>query len=1274
MNKRSHILRPLVLVLLAAMLITTLLACGPGKQPDEKEELIQMIENGAMTYTVIRADGASAQVRSTAVRLCAAIKEKTGLKQVPIKDDYVNRDEPVPTDTLEILVGMTNREESIAAHSQLSENQYIISVVNNRLVIIGYDEDATEEAVEYFITNILEQRGSEGVLAIPAKLDIKNTYTPPLVNPFDPNLPIFPEQNKPTTTPLQYVKPTYSLEDGMYVQEYKGLEIDGVKTTFQTSTMYSELFGIHSDSVMVYSTEYKNFADWYKPGTYVVDMMIAINRATSTYIQQYKREDDIQKNRSGEYLEHSSGGSFYMVPTERWIEYVWEYMLRPVIIACHPQTIALEEPEMWSASGYSESFKKEWEAYYDEPWQDPASSAENMLKANLLKTYLFERIITELSARIKELSPTTQVYIATHSTVNYSDWAIDAGLNHYVATGALDGVIGQTWSDTHNTAFPYRGTNFTDNFTNAFIEYSSYVDSVEGLNFYALADPMMDNKNVTEEDCQYFYRQSIAATLLQPEINRFQILPWVNRAFANVSNNYRTIQSQIFEALNSVGGKEITIEAGTPGITYLISDSLSWMNTGDNWALNTTDGLYGIMAPLVRDGVPTKMKSMDQIKTAEDLEGVTILVVSYDSNVPLYEEINIAIADWVKAGGTLLFLSGSNEYWDVEDYFFWKQDGTPLNNLLKHLGLSSIKTSIMTGNSAVAAEDHTLKVFNDKKIPVSIRKFVITFEGAENPILMSGDNVIGIDEPVGKGNFIAVGLPSAAYSNHANGPEMIRALTDYALQYTDYSYCESDMMVVRRGDVVAAHAFDKNQTLYGTYINLYSAELTVLEDPTVLKNDSVVLYDISSIDLSVPRLGFTAGRLQEGSLSEAGDKMTYTVTSAGNTILSNRILLPDGVYPQNVTIVNTKTSKTVSVLKYNYDEDTHTALVMFDGGVDPLTVTITFGSNKESIESSNTTFEEISVLTNDQNQDEKYLIHNTAGVNTSVRYCDNDGQVIYRFDLTKYTLPTYYFHISQNYILEISADGESWTIIADYSDGGKNTNRITNADNATVIAVNPEDYDMLGDELYVRLRNTVVSGSHGGAISRITIRHTVDNDFAPEIDQAPGKNNTSVEIIPSDGSASTDDSKYITSTKNGISYYKRTVKTNHTNEDAEFLEYNSAGVNSGLRYCDQTGQLIYAFNTKDMLSAIITFTLSQNYILEISTDGVNYEIVADYSQGGKIPHLTTGGNNTNIKVDLFAYGAEEADVVYVRLRNTDPSKGWGGSIHQFVMEYSKKAN
>ncbi|MBR2621231.1 MAG: hypothetical protein IKC97_02535 [Clostridia bacterium] len=1275
-NFRSF-LRALLCLLLSALLLFSGVACKPqipdepDPEPQPEEELIELIQDGKMTYTVVRPDGASTEIRTTAVRLCAAIKEKTGLKEVPISDDYVNRNDPVPTDTLEILVGRTNRAESVDAHAQLGENQYIISFTNNRVVIIGYDDAATAEAVTYFINNILEKGGKEGSLTISANLSLKNTYEPPIVNPFGPELPMYPDQNKPTTTPLEYVKPTYSIKDGMYVQEYKGLEIDGVMTTFQTSTMYSELYGIHSDSVMVYSTNYKNFADWYKPGTYVVDMMIAINRATKTYVETLKRQDDIQTNSAGEYLEHPAGGSYYMVPTERWIEYVWEEMLEPVIIACHPQTIALEEPEMWASAGYSESFKQEWEDYYGEEWEDPASSAENMLKANLLKTYLFERIIIELSARIKELSPTTQVYIATHSTVNYSDWAIDAGLNHYVATGALDGVIGQTWSDTHNTAFPYRASNFTDNFTNAFIEYSSYVDSVEGLNFYALADPMMDNESATEADCQYFYRQSIAASLLQPEINRFQILPWVNRAFANVSNNYRTIQSQIFEALNNIGGKPITIEAGTPGITYLISDSLSWMNTGKNWAFNTTDGLYGILAPLVRDGIPTKMKSMDQIESAADLEGVTVLIVSFDSNVPLDEKINIAIADWVKAGGTLLFISGSNQYWDVDDYFFWKDDVTPLNNLLKHLGLEDIETTTVSGDNLFSCSEYLIDdYFDGQKLAASYRKFTIAFEGASNPILEVGDSVIGIDESVGDGSFIAIGLPSAFFSGNRFGPEMIRSLTEYALQYTDYDYCGSDLMTVRRGNIVAAHAYNTDQELEGLYINLYSGELTVLEDPIIRKNDSIVMCDITDVDLSVPRLGYTAGHIQDGSLSETAKQMTYTITSAGNTIISNRILLPDDVYPQSIDVFNTKTSMDVSILKYTYDEDSHSVLIMFDGNVDPLEVTINFGNDKNAVSSQNTQFAEHSILTNEENQDKDYLIHNTAGVNSGVRYCDNDGVLIYKFDLTEYENASYYFNIAQNYIFEISPDGEDWTIIADYSEGGK-VDRITNADNATVVAVYPNQIDELDDELYVRLRNTSFTGGHGGSISRITIRYTIDGKDAPEVDQAPGKNNTSTEIVPSkDGSSATDESKYLVSTKNGISTYKRTVMTNSDGEDNEFIEFNSAGANNGLRYCDHASELIYAYDVKDMLTANFTFYVSQNYILEASSDGTNFEIVADYSQGGKIPHLITGGNEKAIKINLLSYGST---TVYVRLRNSDPNQGWGGSISKFVMEYTKEA-
>ena len=1260
--------RILALLALAALLLGGIVACGPKEPP---VEMLDFIANGATSYTVIRSDLANADIKSAAVSVCKAIKEKTGLKDMPISDDYVKRGEPVPTDTLEILVGMTNRAESTQAHEQLSENEYIITIINKRLVIIGYDDAATVEAVNYFVNNIIGANATTGAFAMPMNFNLKNSYTPPIVNPFDPNLPIFPEQNKPTSTPLSYTKPTYTLSGGMYVQEYKGMKLEGVMTTFQTGTMFSDLYAVNSDSVMVYATDYKHFADWYEPGTYVVDMMLAINRATKTYVTQYKRQADVQTNSAGSFLEHSAGGSYYMVPTERWIDYVWDNMIKPVITACHPQTIALEEPEMWAAAGYSQSFKDEWKAYYGEEWQDPASSPENMLKANLLKTYLFERIIVELSARIKELAPGTQVYIATHSTVNYSDWGIDAGLNHYVATGALDGVIGQTWSDTHNTAFPYRGTSFTDNFTNAFIEYSSYVDSVEGLNFYALADPMMDNESFTEEDCQYLYRQSIAALLMQPEINRFQILPWVNRAFANVSNNYRTIQSQIYEMLGNVGGEDVKIEAGTPGITYLISDSLSWMNSGSGWALNTTDGLYGVTASLVRDGIPTKMKSMDQIESEADLDGVTVLIVSFDANVPLDEKVNIAIADWVKAGGTLLFVSGSNEYWDIDNYFFWQEDGSPLNNLLKHLELDDITVSPLTSGNTIAAEDSMLKTaFDDQKMFAAYRKFAISFDGADTPLLTVDGKVVAFDEKVEKGHVIVVGLPSAYFGNSTQGPEMMRALTEYALLYTDYDYISSDLMTVRRGNVVAAHAYNSSQVLKGTYINLYSAQLSVLKNPTVLKDDSVVLYDVSGLDLSVPRLGFTAGTLQSGSLSETKDALTYVITSAGNTLISNRIMLPAGVYPKQIRITVGEDERSLSVVQYDYDEETNSIFFLFDGGVEPITVTVTWGNNADAIKDTAGGLGEVNILTNQAGEDEGYLVKNTANASATVRFCDNNGELVYKFNTNDYDNPIYQIYIAQNYIIEVSGDGQNWTLVADYSKNGT-VDRVTNADNATVINIDPYSYDGIGNELYIRIRNTTTNGSHGAAVSRIVIRYTTSQTVKPS--DAPGKNNTSTEI---EGSKDTfiDEKNFLVSVKNGIATYKRTVRTNSLGEDNEFLYFNSAGVNDGVRYCDNNGILIYVFDTGKMLSASFTFFLAQNYILEVSTDGKNYTVVADYSEGGKVPHLEGGGNDKSFVINPFSYGAGESGVFYVRIRNTDTSKGFGGCISKFTMDYTKEDN
>jgi hypothetical protein len=389
---------------------------------------------------------------------------------------------------------------------------------------------------------------------------------------------------------------------------------------------------------------------------------------------------------------------------------------------------------------------------------------------------------------------------------------------------------------------------------------------------------MMDNTSRTEEGCQYMYRQSIAAQLMQPEIHRFEILPWVDRAFENVSGAYRTVQSSIFAMLNDLGGEEVTLTAGTPGIAYLASDSLSWMNTGSGWAYNPTDGMYGLCAPLVRDGIPVKMKAMEQIYTAKDLDGVTLLLASYDTSVPLTEEVNIAIAEWVKAGGTLLYVSGHNQYWDIDDYFFWAEDKTPLYNLLRHLGLSDIKvitdTQGLKASSRLGAVESALDIFDNHALSSYIN-YAITFEGAENPIMKIGSKVIGFEESVGKGNVVVMGIPTGSFANYKGGAVLLRTLVEYALQYTDFEYASADMMVTERGKYVIAHAFDQPVELLGTYINLFDPELAIIEDPVVPKEDSMILVNVDYYDLSIPRLGFASGEVDEDSLQESADTTVY---------------------------------------------------------------------------------------------------------------------------------------------------------------------------------------------------------------------------------------------------------------------------------------------------------------------------------------------------------------------------------------------------------------
>ena len=449
----------------------------------------------------------------------------------------------------------------------------------------------------------------------------------------------------------------------------EGREISGAVTTFQCAAPYSDDINLNADSVMVYVINRQMldmaFPSWIEREKYSIDMMIALNRDNADWTKEKPENmSAIQTKKDGSLFFHGSSntGNYYMVPTEEWIEYIWDGLVKPCLDKYHPRMIALEEPEMWHDSGYSQGFKDEWEKYYGEEWSTPSKTPESLLKSERLKTYLFERIIEEISSRIKAHSPDTLVYIALHSTLNYNAWGITAGLNHYTALGCLDGVIGQTWSDTVSSQFTYEGKTTSSTFKMAYLEYASYLNSVKDIDFFALSDPKADNPSLDWDTYEKVYRDTVVASILQPSINRFELFPWPERSYSPAPSWYKTYQLNVFKALKEMSGNEMKLGGGTFGVAVALSDSISWQFGISRWTPATATSIYGMSMPLIQKGIPVSFKSIEHMTSDSALDGVKLLILSYDCQKPMKEQYNENIANWVKKGGHVLYIGGYDAF------------------------------------------------------------------------------------------------------------------------------------------------------------------------------------------------------------------------------------------------------------------------------------------------------------------------------------------------------------------------------------------------------------------------------------------------------------------------------------------------------------------------------------------------------------------------------------------------------------------------------------
>lgn len=272
--KNTLLRRGLICLVALLVAVIPLASCKPQSNNGQNtnKEVIALITQSLSDYTVVRPDTTSAAVRQATADLSSAISKATGCS-LPLGTDWVNHGESAPADTPEILVGLTNRQESIDAKAALKQNEYTVCMMGKRLVLVGYDDECTAAAVTAFIKLLPSLVKEESALSLDADFKLLDTYVRyPWLNEFDKSSLSTYLGDKLTCTEeaLLYFEPDADLIDYPNSEPVDGAVDDGIGFVCEKDNPHWSLLNTPSDSFSIDVTD--KFAQTVKLWVYVNDI------------------------------------------------------------------------------------------------------------------------------------------------------------------------------------------------------------------------------------------------------------------------------------------------------------------------------------------------------------------------------------------------------------------------------------------------------------------------------------------------------------------------------------------------------------------------------------------------------------------------------------------------------------------------------------------------------------------------------------------------------------------------------------------------------------------------------------------------------------------------------------------------------------------------------------------------------------------------------------------------------------------------------------------
>lgn len=688
-------------------------------------------------------------------------------------------------------------------------------------------------------------------------------------------------------------------------------------TNFQTAAPWSPSVDLAADVAIVYGTR-GNFDErikgWRDQG-YGVAMMTGIS--WGDYSDYYGEGDgfkraEVQTMADGNLRMHGVNVG-YNVPTPAYVEYM-KQRVAPAIDA-GAVAIYLEEPEFWANTGWSEAFKAEWQRLYGEPWQAPDSSVDAQYKASRLKYELYTDALAEVfrfaKQRAKEQGRDVECHVPTHSLINYAHWGIVSPMSRLMDIPEADGYIAQVWTGTARTPNRYRGKMRERTFEAAYFEYGQAIAMTRptGRKVWFLHDPIEDNPNHTWADYKVNYEATVVASLLWPDVHRFEIVPWPNRVFegqypkeelerkpsgerleterVGIPPEYAVELLTIFNALTDMNQHEVRFTAGEAGLGILVSDTMMFQRAAPEPSDHAFGNFYGLALPLIKHGIPAQIVQLETLRSPADLGNVRTLLLTYEGQKPLKPDYHEVLAQWVREGGKLLIVDDNADPFNAVKEW-WNDKGatarTPRDALLESLGM-------------------------DTRIP-----------GPAN---------------IEEGRALLMHRSPTDLSKDRRGPEVLLAAI---AELTGSAPQSSDSIRLERGPYSIVAALDPERTastptkLEGQFIDLFDANHPLLSNPVVLPGERRLFRRVDESAAGRSQVLAASARIRD--IQHQGTGLSFTARGPAGT--QCRIAMQLQAPPAAVTV------DASPVTDFDWNESARILRIAFENIARPIKVDVSF--------------------------------------------------------------------------------------------------------------------------------------------------------------------------------------------------------------------------------------------------------------------------------------------------------------------------------------------